>query len=357
MSAAPFRASVTAALLAVAGLAAPLVAQSWSTMFGSVPLGSPGYVEVTHHPDLNPVHAFTFEAWYIETDAIPPDEADCRSIAGKNWVRSWWVGVCTVGGARVLRSYLTGDTDNWMDAGKLPPFGDWWTHVAVTFDGSKHRHFINGELVGERAESGPLAASTDPLRIFSDVRWAYTPVGYVREVRLWRVARTLSQLRAAMFRSLTSPQSGLVAVWPLAGDAMATVGPHHGRVAGTGRFYTYLPNPACFHNDHILCLADRFQVRVRWQHPGGSGEGKVVPGFSSDSGLFWFFSAPNWELLVKTVDGCGLNHRRWIFYAPVTDTHYEIDVFDRIAAKKRVFIGYQGATQGATDTDAFDTCP
>ena len=62
-------------------------------------------------------------------------------------------------------------------------------------------------------------------------------------------------------------------------------------------------------------------------------------------------------MLVKTVNGCGLNDRHWIFYAPVTDVHYKIVVYDDVEDVVRVFLGYQGLTAGATDTDAFNTCP
>ncbi len=338
-------------LAAVAGSAAPVAAQPWGTFFKPVPLGTHGYVEVPHHADLNPVHGFTFEAWFIDTSDPPTD--DCASLAGKNWRRSWWVGTCGFGGFRYLRSYLRGEPEG-LDAGLIPV--GWWTHVAVTFDGTRRRHFVNGELVGETIHSGPLT-SPDTLRIFSDTQWAFSPDGFIREVRLWRVARSLAQIRGSIDKRITTPQAGLVAVWPLEGDSRDALGRHHGTVRGSGGFASYLPAATCYRDPGVLCLADRFQVRVRWQHPGGRGGGSVVPGFSDDSGLFWFFRPENWELLVKTVDGCAVNDRRWIFYAPVTDVHYDLEVFDRIAAKIRVFFGYQGATQGATDTDAFDTCP
>jgi hypothetical protein len=354
MRRAPFRSSAAGLLLVVtASLAAPLAAQPWKRFFAPPP-GTHGYVEVPHHPDLNPANAFTFEAWiriYDDTPVFAP--AACGSIAGKNWTQAWWIGICRVGGKQTLRSYLKGEA-SLRDAGTIP--FQWWAHVAVTFDGSKRRHYVDGELVGEFAETGPLPASADPLRIFSDTQWGFTPYSYIREARLWRVARTLAQLRGTINKSLTAPLPGLVAVWPLAGDVADVVGPHDGTVRGTGSGGSYPPQ-GCDTDGHTVCLADRFEVRVRWQHPGGAGVGTVVPGFSTDSALFWFFAPANWELLVKSVDGCDLNDRRWIFYAPVTDVHYDVEVFDAAAGKIRVFFGYQGATQGAADTDAFDTCP
>lgn len=338
-------------LVAAAGLAPPAAGQPWKSFFRA-PAGTHGYVEIPHHAELNPANAFTFEAWIF--DETPAPVFECGSIAGKNWTRAWWIGVCRVDGKQTLRSYLQGEASG-RDAGTIP--FKWWSHVAVTFDGSKRRHYVDGELVGEFAETGPLPASPDPMRIFSDVRWEFTPRAFIREARLWRVARTQPQLRSTIGKSLTAPQPGLVAVWPLAATLVDAVGPHDGAVGGTGSGASYHPQDCEATGGDAVCLADRFQVRVRWQHPGGAGTARVVPGFSSDSALFWFFAPANWELLVKTVNGCALNARRWIFYAPVTDVHYDIEVFDTAAGRIRVFFGYQGATQGATDTDAFDTCP
>jgi hypothetical protein len=48
------------------------------------------------------------------------------------------------------------------------------------------------------AETGPLPASTDEMRIGSDVAWPISPIGTIMEVRLWSVARTEAQIRSAI---------------------------------------------------------------------------------------------------------------------------------------------------------------
>jgi hypothetical protein len=327
-------------------------AQPWGRFFGTSPAGTHGYVEIAHNPALNPTGAFTFEAWVWER-SYDAGEA-CRTIAGKNYVQSWWVGFCTVGGKRLLRSYLKG-SGSLRNGGEIPP--DQWVHIAVTFDGSKRRHYVDGELVAEFAETGPLSTSTSALRFFSDASWQFTPNGYLREVRLWNVARSLNGLRALINKNVTAPQAGLIGVWPLATNAQNIVGAYDGSVGGNGGFFQYNPANTCLSGATNVCFNGRFQVFVTWRtNAGATGVGSVVPGFSSDSANFWFFFASNWELLVKTVNGCGLNSRHWIFYAPVTDVHYKIFVYDATSDVIRVFFGYQGLTQGATDTDAFNTC-
>jgi hypothetical protein len=341
-------------VLAVAsGLAVPLAAQPWGTFFGPEPQGTHGYVEIPHSPALNPTGGFTFEAWVFE-QTIGGGE-DCRSIAGKNEGQAWWVAYCTIGGKRVLRSALKGDPSV-RDGGEIPP--NQWVHIAVTFNGSKRRHYVDGELVAEFSESGPLTTSASPMRILSDSAFQVTLQGFIRQVRLWNVARSLNQLRAWINKDITTAQDGLIGVWPLDGTAVDVVGPHDGTLSGSGAFHGYAASNTCNPSANTVCFDGRFSVSVTWRtNAGATGLGTVVPGFSSDSANFWFFSASNWELLVKTVNGCGLNNRHWIFYAPVTDVHYKIFVYDDDEDVIRVFLGYQGLTDGDTNTDAFNTCP
>ena len=48
-------------------------------------------------------------------------------------------------------------------------------------------------------------------------------------------------------------------------------------------------------------------------------------------GLFYFFSWDNPEVLVKVVNGCGVNGHYWVFGSGATDLEYEIRVVDRLA--------------------------
>jgi predicted esterase len=79
-----------------------------------------------------------------------------------------------------------------------------------------------------------------------------------------------------------------------------------------------------------LCLRDgRFQVEVDWRDfQGNAGRGKVAPAVSADSGLFWFFGAENWEVLVKVLDGCGYNGHFWVYAAATTSVEYTLTVTD-----------------------------
>lgn len=355
------RSTAISALLGGLALCAPVTAQpfgAWLSLDGSP---AHGYARVPSSGALNPTGAITVEAW-VSISNNPAGE-DCRSIAGKNWTQAWWLGLCNVGGKPTLRSYLKGAASS-FNAGQIEPNGR-WTHVAVTSNGSIRRHYINGELAGQVAETTPLGTSTSEVRIGSDVSWQNTPDGGIDEVRVWNVARTQSQIRSLLQQPLTSDPGGLVAVWSFDGHAADVIGPHDGSLQGSGvGFGTF---PVVFDcgasTATALCLNDRFQVRARWRTnpaPGTltDGAGMTVGCANDGSGLFYFFNPDNWEVMVKALNGCGLNDRHWVFSAATTNVFYRLDVFDVREGVQKIYFNYPGPPAPAvTDTSAFATCP
>ncbi|HYG65888.1 MAG TPA: LamG domain-containing protein, partial [Thermoanaerobaculia bacterium] len=201
--------SIVAVMLVLAGAAQAQPFGAWVTLSGP----THGYIQIPSHPSLNPTNAFTFEAWVAISNSAASE--DCRSIAGKGYVQTWWLGQCTVLGQPTLRSYLKGGSS--ARNGGVIPRGV-WTHIAVTYDGAKRRHYINGELAAEFNETGSLPTNGEPMRIGSDVNWTNTPAGAIDEVRLWNVARSIAQIRANLNERITTAQPGLVAVWTLDGS-------------------------------------------------------------------------------------------------------------------------------------------
>ena len=347
-----------AALVALPGAGQAQPFGAWLTSSPGYPTSS-GWVQIPHNAALNPTGAFTFEAWVAITNNVSGE--DCRSIAGKNYLQSWWLGLCNVGGQPTLRSYLKG-SGSLRNGGRITR--NEWTHIAVVFNGTQRLHYINGELAATFAETGPLTTSTDPMRIGSDTQWERSPTGSIDEVRLWNVARTLAQIRASINKRITAAQPGLVAVWSLDGNANDIIGPRDGAVQGTGvAFFTSPVAFSCGANTATsLCLQDRFIIRAKWRTsptPGiTDGDAQTVPVANIGSGLFWFFSSSNWEIMVKAINGCGLNNRYWIFSAATTNVYYRVEVTDVRSGTNKIYFNYPGPPAPAvTDTDAFATCP
>jgi concanavalin A-like lectin/glucanase superfamily protein len=304
-----------------------------------------GFVEIPHSSAFDFTNGFTFEAWVNGSDS-----GGCSSIAGKTWTQAWWIGVC----GTTLRSYIKG-TPSLFDGGVVP--ANEWTHIAVTFDGTTRNHYIDGELVATRADSGPMVTSTSALRLDSDVAFQFS-YGSLDEVRLWNVARTQAEIRSTITSTINSVQPGLVAVYHLDGSPNDSIGGHNGLTGGTAAYTTLAP-VLCVSSATVVCFeSNRFAVSSRWMTPGGeTGVGTVVPGASTNSALFWFFSADNWELMVKELNGCGVNARRWVFSAATTNVHYKLSVTDGATGAVKRYFNYQNVSAPAVnDTGAF-FCP
>lgn len=105
-----------------------------------------------------------------------------------------------------------------------------------------------------------------------------------------------------------------------------------------------------------ICINNnRFAVKVDWRTGAGqTGQGQAIK-YTPDSGLFWFFGAENIEMIVKTLNACGLNQKYWFFAAATTDVEYTITVTDtRTGRVKTYFHGAGTPAPAITDTGAFD---
>jgi ELWxxDGT repeat protein len=110
----------------------------------------------------------------------------------------------------------------------------------------------------------------------------------------------------------------------------------------------------------VLCLGGgRYQVEVTWRDPQGHrGSGMAVPltggtGGIGDTGAFWFFSATNLELVVKVLDGTGVNGHVWVFYGALSNVEYTLTVTDTQTGLARRYFNPQGQLASVGDVQAF----
>lgn len=114
----------------------------------------------------------------------------------------------------------------------------------------------------------------------------------------------------------------------------------------------------CVTGGQVLCLRDgRFSVTMVWGTATDEDFGFPVQ-LTSESGYFWFFNPANIEVVIKVLNGCGLNSRYWVFAAGLTNVKVEIVVLDRLTD---VFVAYENPLNNPfpplQDTDALPTCP
>ncbi len=119
---------------------------------------------------------------------------------------------------------------------------------------------------------------------------------------------------------------------------------------------------ACADDATDLCLDSRFRASVAWRAQDGStGQGSAVPIASApQSGLFYFFSATNIEMLLKVLNACtpALGNKFWTFYAATTNVQFTLTVVDTQTGKTRVYFTPLGqAAPPVQDVSAFSTCP
>ena len=108
-----------------------------------------------------------------------------------------------------------------------------------------------------------------------------------------------------------------------------------------------------------MCLSEgRFSAEVTWgDYAGTTGPGQVVGSGSPDSGLFWFFNASNWELLIKVLDACHLEDPHFLMLAAATtDVEYTLRVTDTQTGVFREYFNSLGNAAPAL-VDTFETCP
>jgi len=117
--------------------------------------------------------------------------------------------------------------------------------------------------------------------------------------------------------------------------------------------------PACVPDSHTLCLSNnRFQVRTTWHTSDGqNGNGNAV-GLTGDTGYFWFFSQTNVEMVVKVLDACGVNSRKWVFAGGLTNVQVTMTVTDTHNGTFKQYTNNLGVPFAPIqDTGAFATCP
>jgi len=125
--------------------------------------------------------------------------------------------------------------------------------------------------------------------------------------------------------------------------------------AGVATNATAVP---CVQSGTTLCLNNgRFQVEVDWR---GTPATAIPLEFAPESGLFYFASPTNIEMLVKVLNACvpELGNRYWVFYAATTNVEFTMTVIDTQTGAVKVYHNPESNPAAPVqDTNAFATCP
>jgi hypothetical protein len=129
--------------------------------------------------------------------------------------------------------------------------------------------------------------------------------------------------------------------------------------AGILFLYEEVTTTGCQPDATTLCLQEgRFAVDATFATPGGaSGSGQAVE-LTADTGYFWFFNAANVVVVVKVLNGCGVNGNFWVFAGGLTNVEVQLRVVDTETGTERTYSNQlRDPFQPIQDTFAFATCP
>jgi len=133
----------------------------------------------------------TVEAW-----VYPTKRGGYRTVALKETARGLAYGLYAGSG------HATTAREHYANATALPL--NRWSHLAVTYDGTAVRTFVDGREVHALAQTGRLRTSTHPLRFGGNAVWREWFAGRLDEVRVYDRALTAAQLT----RDMTTPIAG-----------------------------------------------------------------------------------------------------------------------------------------------------
>jgi CSLREA domain-containing protein len=114
-------------------------------------------------------------------------------------------------------------------------------------------------------------------------------------------------------------------------------------------------HPVCVPGGPVLCLQEgRFRVTATWRTGFLTlGDAQADP-LTDDTGNYWFFSPDNLEVMVKILNGCGLNQRWWVFTSGLTDVGVTLNVEELATHRRWTHTQEAGTTYAPVlDTDAF----
>jgi large repetitive protein len=98
-----------------------------------------------------------------------------------------------------------------------------WLHVAMTWDGTAFKTYVNGELKITKTNSGGMLATTSSALTMGcnpPINNCYN--GLFDELRVWNVDRSAAEIKANFGKSLSGTETGLVGYWKFDEAAGAT---------------------------------------------------------------------------------------------------------------------------------------
>lgn len=164
--------------------------------------GTTGFVTIPNSPSLNPVNEISMMAW-VKTDVnrttkvVQKGDWDGHGLGQGNW--DGW-------SAHIRTDDNQTHSLHWL--GGLPVFNEWY-HLAMSYDGSMLKFYVNGQLRNSKAVSGPLRVNGRNASIGSDNGVQKFFKGEIDEVKIFGKALSQAEIQANYsFTAQSNDQDG-----------------------------------------------------------------------------------------------------------------------------------------------------
>ena len=219
--------------------------------------GTSARVNIPNSSSLQLTTAMTLEAWVNPSAAT----AAWRDVIYKGNDNYYLEGTSDSAGKPAGGGTFGGANANVY--GTAAPAANTWSYLALTYDGTTLRLYVNGTQVGSQAKTGAITTSTSQLQIGGDSIYGQYFRGLIDEVRVYNIALSAAAIQADMNTPIaaggdTTPPSApgtlnasvvnageIDLSWGAATDNVGVTGYQVYRCLGAGcTSYTLLASPA-----------------------------------------------------------------------------------------------------------------
>ena len=164
-----------------------------------------------------PTRDITVEAWVFPRTFQTWDAVVGFLQDNGTFERGWDIELRNGGRFAFTLESVAGGGLTYMESSSTFSTNEWY-HIAGTYDGTTMKLYVNGILeASSTAESGDINYDDSWLAVgmYKDDNEENATDAVIDEVRIWNVAKTETQIRAAMCHKLTGSETGLVSYYKM----------------------------------------------------------------------------------------------------------------------------------------------
>ncbi|MEX2362230.1 MAG: LamG-like jellyroll fold domain-containing protein, partial [Balneolaceae bacterium] len=179
---------------------------------------SEGSLVVNDNDVFDDLGTLTIETWFY-LDSNKRHGILEKHVTGESG-SGWWLDINT----DITALFISADGSRAANSTFIPELNTWY-HLAVTYDGTTVKLYVNGEDVSSATTGSGSGTILNNTNVINAGRLNWTSSGFMDgkldEIRIWNSVRTSDQIMENMFQKLNGDESGLIMYLPL-DDAFGT---------------------------------------------------------------------------------------------------------------------------------------